>query len=442
MSQTSTAAGLLEGSPYVSYTYSYPHKTAYRPLDPPVPLGPLWAKERRDALFLYIHVPFCGMRCGFCNLFTRAGAGPDAVALYLEALIRQAKSVRQELGKVTFARFALGGGTPTYLEPKALERVLKLAESVMGADLQTIPTSVEVSPETVDAEKLRVLVGGGADRVSIGVETFNADEAQAVFRPQQASTVFKALDLIRDAGPSTLNIDLIYGLPGQTVASWLRSVEQGLRYRPEEFYLYPLYVRPLTGLERSGKSWDDLRLACYQEGRTMLKSQGYEQVSMRMFRRSGTPAEGGPSYSCQDDGMVGLGCGARSYTTDLHYATEYAVGAKGVRTILDDYAARSAERFALADFGLRLGLEDQRRRFVIQGLLTREGLCFRSYQDRFGSHPRDDFPELEELKELGLTDQADGFLPLTEPGLERSDAIGPWLASESVRRASEDYSWR
>src|SRR5205823_11065828 len=85
----------------------------------------------------------------------------------------------------------------------------------------------------------------------------------------------------------TVNVDLIYGLPGQTVATWLYSLREALRYSPTELYLYPLYVRPLTGLGRSHKEWDDIRLACYREGRELLLAEGYEQVSMRMFRRAG-----------------------------------------------------------------------------------------------------------------------------------------------------------
>jgi oxygen-independent coproporphyrinogen-3 oxidase len=432
----------LDGSPYQAYEYSYPHKTSYRPLDPPVPLDDLWAAECRDALFLYIHVPFCGMRCGFCNLFTRAASDGATVARYLDALRRQAGRVREALGEAGFARFAVGGGTPTYLDLDGLETVLDVAERVMGADLAAVPASVEVSPGTVDADKLALLVGRGVDRVSIGVESFDEAEAAAVYRPQETATVGKALALIRDAGPRTLNIDLIYGLPGQTVASWLRSVREALRHAPEELYLYPLYVRPLTGLGRSGRSWDDLRVACYREARDLLASEGYEQVSMRMFRRAGDPGEAGVVYCCQDDGMVGLGCGARSYTRALHYSTEFAVGAHGIRTLIEAYSARAAESFGVANYGRRLGGEDQRRRFVIQSLLQCEGLSLPAYARRFGTSAGDDLPELATLEDLGLAERRGGVLALSAAGVERSDAIGPWLYSDGVRRAMEAYEWR
>ncbi|QEH32438.1 Oxygen-independent coproporphyrinogen-III oxidase 1 [Aquisphaera giovannonii] len=431
----------LEGSPYQGYSYSYPHKTAYRPLAEPVPLAELWARERKDALYLYLHVPFCGMRCGFCNLFTKARPEGSLVDRYLDALGRQARVVREAIGEASFARMAVGGGTPTFLEAEALDCVLGLAERVMGAGPGRIPISVEASPGTLTAEKLRVLADRGTTRLSLGVESFDEAEARAVNRPQATAEVERALDLIREARIPTLNLDLIYGLPGQSVASWLASLHAALRHRPEELYLYPLYVRPQTTLGRAGRDWDDLRLACYREGRSLLLGEGYAQVSMRMFRSAQAPPEAGPPYRCQEDGMIGLGCGARSYAAGLHYADAYAVRQRGVGAILEGYASRPGAAFGLADHGHRLSEDDRRRRFVIQSLLSGEGLSFSDYSRQFGSELGDDLPEIAELEEAGLATRGPDALRLNERGIERSDVIGPWLYSRKVRTLMEDYEW-
>src|SRR5690606_40791645 len=111
-------------TPYQSYVYAYPHKTAYRPLRPEPLLRDVWAGEDLDTLFLYLHVPFCEMRCGFCNLFTRTGATEDLTGAYLDALDRQATAVLDALGDgASFATSAFGGGTPTYLTASELERL-------------------------------------------------------------------------------------------------------------------------------------------------------------------------------------------------------------------------------------------------------------------------------------------------------------------------------
>ena len=140
--------------------------------------------------------------------------------------------------------------------------------------------------------------------------------------------------------------------------------------------------------------------------------------------------------------MVGLGCGARSYTRGLHYSTEWAVGAKGVRGILADYMARSAEAFGAAQHGFRLDGDEQRRRYVIQSVLHRGGLSYGAYQARFGSSVLSDFPQLGELAQLGLAGERDGVLRLNDAGIEQSDTIGPWLYSPAVRRLSGEYELR
>jgi oxygen-independent coproporphyrinogen III oxidase len=110
-----TVAELLRGSPFIGYGYAYPHKTAYRPLAQPRPLADVWAGEDRERLFLYVHVPFCAVRCGFCNLFTQKQPEDDLPARWLETLARQIAVVHEAVPDARFVRWALGGGTPTLL---------------------------------------------------------------------------------------------------------------------------------------------------------------------------------------------------------------------------------------------------------------------------------------------------------------------------------------
>lgn len=432
----------LHDSPYLSYTYAYPHKTAYRLIEPSVPLAGLWEMERRDRLFLYIHLPFCEMRCGFCNLFTTANPKDDFKTAYLTTLARQARQVRNALGSASFARLAIGGGTPTYLDASELSRVLDIAEGLYGINLHATPISIETSPGTAGADKLNLLRERGVDRISIGVQSFDEKEANAAGRPQKTTEVEAALARIKKFDFPVLNIDLIYGLPGQSVASWLQSLKVAMRYEPQELYLYPLYTRPLTGLGRTGKTWDDLRLKCYRAGRDFLLEAGYEQISMRMFRPKNSPQKTGPVYCCQEDGMVGLGCGARSYTRALHYSSEYAVSAKGVRNILADYIARPDESFQIANYGFFLDEDDQRRRYIIQSLLQVEGLSLTAYMHRFDTELFADYSELGQLIEQDYANLTGERLSLTSRGIECSDLIGPWLYSSNVRGLMEAYELR
>ncbi|MFD7380460.1 STM4012 family radical SAM protein [Streptomyces anulatus] len=450
-------SGLPSVRPYESYVYAYPHKTAYRPLEDRPSLRSLWAAEPKDALSLYLHIPFCEVRCGFCNLFTRIGAPEELTTRYLDALERQAGAVREALGDegpVRFAAAAFGGGTPTFLTAGELERLCDIAEQRMGADLRSVPLSVETSPSTATADRLAVLADRGTTRISIGVQSFVAEEARAAVRPQSRADVEAALGRIREARIPVLNIDLIYGIDGQTERSWLVSLDAALAWRPEELYLYPLYVRPLTGLHRLGAAagaeaealeqaaWDEQRLRLYAVGRDHLLAHGYEQVSMRMFRRTDAPREqeSPEDYACQTDGMIGLGCGARSYTAALHYSFDYAVDMREVRSIIDRFTA--AEDFSRAEVGRYVDAGEARRRHLLQSLLQAAGLPVADYRARFGTDPGADFPaELAEFAARGWLDASapDGLLRLSPSGLAHSDALGPALFSPGVRAAMAAY---
>ncbi|MFD4664517.1 STM4012 family radical SAM protein [Streptomyces halstedii] len=441
-------------TPYRGYVYAYPHKTAYRPLaghpaGRPL-LSELWASEPKDALSLYLHIPFCEVRCGFCNLFTRIGAPDELTTRYLDALDRQATAVRDSLGDadpVRFAAAAFGGGTPTFLTAGELERLCDIAEKRMGADLRSVPLSVETSPSTATADRLAVLADRGTTRVSIGVQSFVDAEARAAVRPQHRSEVEAALGRIRDARVPVLNIDLIYGIDGQTEESWRFSLDAALAWRPEELYLYPLYVRPLTGLGRHrtdadapDRAWDEQRLRLYRAGRDHLLAHGYEQVSMRMFRLKDAPQAGPDDYACQTDGMIGLGCGARSYTSSLHYSFDYAVEMREIRGIIDDFTATGD--FSRAEVGRYVTGDEARRRHLLQSLLQAEGMDRAGYRERFGTDPHADFPaELERFAARGWLDgsAAPGGLRLSPEGLAHSDALGPELFSPAVRAAMSAY---
>ena len=432
----------LTGPAYAQYQYGYPHKTAYRAFSPPRPLAEAWRAEDRSSLSLYLHVPFCEMRCGFCNLFTVAGPREPVMERFVATLEREARVVKGVLGPSSIARVAIGGGTPSLLPVPLLARLLDVAEETMGARLPEVPCACEVSPETSTPERIGLLVERGVDRISLGVQSFLEPETKALARPQTRAKVHAAIDLIRTLGVETLNLDLIYGIEGQTRATFLESIEEALRWRPEELYLYPLYVRPKTYLWKGQRAWDDFRLELYRGGRDALLAQGYRQVSMRCFRAPHAPALGGPPYRCQDDGMVGLGVGARSYTRALHYSSEWAVSPGAVRGILEAYQARDDASFALAHHGIELDDEEQRHRHLILSLLA-DGLDAADYRAKFaGREAASDFPQLGALAAHGLVEETARGWALSPLGLERSDAVGPYLQSASVTARMREYTVR
>ncbi len=426
-------------SPYLAYSYSYPHKTAYRPLKSETTLEQIWSSESRDSLFLYMHIPFCEMRCGFCNLFTVANPSETIEELYVSALAREAEVVAKTMGAANVTRMAIGGGTPTFLAVRELHSIFDAAEVNFDFDAKRIPVSVETSPQTATLEKLNALNERGVDRISIGVQSFLESEVTAVGRSQSSKTVDTALDAIRKFDFSTLNIDLIYGLPGQTTKTLVQSIDYALRYQPEEIYLYPLYIRELTGLARKSTAVEDTRLPLYRAGRDYLLAQGYVQTSMRMFQLPAKRDLSLPVYCCQSDGMVGLGSGARSYTQRLHYSGRYAVNRETIRDIISDYSSKTNEDFRRVNYGYELDEQDRKRRFVIQSILQVEGMSLHNYSTRFGGDVFQDLPEISRMVAEELLKKTDDLLRVTAAGLEMSDNIGVRLYSGRVVQEMQSY---
>jgi oxygen-independent coproporphyrinogen-3 oxidase len=424
-----------------AYAYSYPHKSSYRALAPPIAIADAWRGEDVSRLSLYVHVPFCEMRCGFCNLFTQSQPVEQAVDAYLDTLVRQMRVVSEAVPAARFAQFAMGGGTPTYLKASQLRRLFGSVEQAFETSIARLNASVEVSPATTSEDRLSVLRDFGVQRISMGVQSFLPQEARSFGRPQQVDDVRRALELVRKWGFPILNIDLIYGDPDQSVGSWLASLEAAMAFVPEELYLYPLYIRPETGLARAGRRAAQHRSDLYQTAREFLGERGYEQASLRCFRlpRCSSPA----NYECQRDGMIGLGCGARSYTRGLHYGTKFAVTQAGVSAILSEWTAQSDEQLALATHGVWISPAEQRRRYLIMSLLQAEGVQLDDYFAAFSSSPALDVPELDKLRERAWLDESTpGVLRLNDAGMEHSDEAGPLLYSPAVRRRLEEFAAR
>lgn len=419
---------------FQGYTYSYPHKSAYREFEKPLSLKSVWRQENKENLFLYLHIPFCEMRCGFCNLFTMANPSSSIENRFVDQIEKQAIQTKEALGKSNFSRLAIGGGTPSFLGLKDLEKLFFIINNIMKADALKIPTSVETSPKTISEEKLALLKQFGTSRISIGVQSFILEETKALGRPQKTIEVKHSLQKIKDSEIAEMNLDLIYGMAGQTIKSWQYSLENAMSFEPTEIFLYPLYVRPLTGLGSKEKFWNDHRLNLYRFGRDFLIENDYEQITMRIFRRKDAKEMDAPPYNSPIDGMLGLGVGARSYTKNIHYSSEYAVGRKGVKNIIQAYNETTTEEFTNIKFGAFLSLEEQKRRFIIKSLLEGQNLDFASYNLYFGTNVLEEFPQLKEFYNMNLAEMNLSFLELNKKGLELSDVIGPWLYSNEMNR--------
>ena len=416
-------------SRYVSYMYSYPHKTAYRTLTPPVSLSPYLERLEGREASLYFHIPFCAHKCGYCNLFSQQCCDAERISLYLHTMRRQAEQLSVAAQGLKFTSFAVGGGTPLILDEGQLEELFCLAE-LFGVHPSRVFTSVETSPEYTQKSVLRQLRARGVERLSMGVQSFNETELKKLKRRPGLGTVVGALENIVEAGFPQFNLDLIYGIEGQTVESFMRSLNTALTYRPNELFIYPLYVRPGTRI--NVRSTDGIGYAIYKSARELLVGQGFVQTSMRRFvRRETTETE----FSCGDEVMLSCGAGGRSYLGNLHYATPYAVRQQAIADEIDHYI-RTTD-FMTAANGFLLSTEEMQIRFIIKNLMYHRGVDLAEYEKRFGEKP--DRNLFREFTDRGWIEETGRIVRLTEEGMAYSDYIGQAFISPVVRKLMSEY---
>lgn len=419
-------------SRYVDYMYSYPHKTAYRSFPAPVSLIPYLEQLEGRKASLYFHIPFCSHKCGYCNLFSLQTNRTEYITSYLETLHQQAQQLAPLTTGLTFDSFAIGGGTPLLLTIPQLEQLCTTAD-LFGVHPSCAFTSVETSPEYADRDRLNLLKQAEVARVSIGIQSFVDEELKTLKRRPRQNTIYKALEDIRQMDFPYFNIDLIYGIKGQTVESFLYSLEQALRFQPNELFIYPLYVRQGTGITE--RESDDTCFRMYSAACDLLRASGFLQTSMRRFIHH-PPTDG--EVSCGDEVMLSCGSGGRSYLGNLHYATRYTVCQQCIGREIDRYVATTD--FTVAQNGFILSNEEQQQRFIIKNLMYYIGIDKAEYYRRFGE-TLDLLPLFRQLAERGWIEETADRIRLTSEGLGFSDYIGQLFISPKIRELMETYSY-
>jgi oxygen-independent coproporphyrinogen-3 oxidase len=396
-------------------------------------------------------VPFCNQRCSFCNLFTFVPPGASPAGAYLGALEREAAEYGRVLGPdVRFARLYVGGGTPTYFTEGELRRLASLLRENLGVRPQETLGCIEASPETLDEGKIALLRELGFRRLSLGVQSFVAEELRQVNRRFDFALNRRAVDLVGRAGFPHFNVDLIYGLPGQTAASWRYSLDQAMDSAATSLFLYPLYVRPLTGLDRRADAppcpTTHEMGAMYDAAREQLSAAGFTQVTMRQFLRGAAgakpqAAEEDREYRCQRDVTVGLGAGARSYTGRLHYSTPWKMIGHNIRGVVEGYVAAVRRGDFLVRHGFELDDDETRRRFTILSLLY-DGLDLRAFAGLFRTDASGQYAGAWDLlREERCVEEHDGRFRLTPRGVRHADVVGQLFFSERVRRLIDEYEY-
>ena len=270
---------------------------------------------------VYIHIPFCRRRCFYCDFpiyvvgNTKRGETSGAISQYIEVLCQEIVTIQTNHKPLETIFF--GGGTPSLLSTQQLQRILEVLDGKFGID-KYAEISMEIDPGTFDKQHLQGYVNAGVNRISLGVQAFQEELLQACGRYHSVSDIFTAIDLLQAAQISNFSIDLISGLPHQTLDIWQQSVEQAIKITPMHISIYDLTIEPGTAFGRYYQPGDrplptdETTVKMYRMAQEILTNAGYEHYEISNYAK--------PGYQCRHNRVYwenrdyyGFGMGAASY---------------------------------------------------------------------------------------------------------------------------------
>lgn len=332
---------------------------------------------------LYIHIPFCVKKCAYCD-FLSASADQGTIGRYMECLeeqlVRQAASFQ---GKVIDTVF-IGGGTPTVLRIEQLSRLLEMVQGHFAL-AEDAEITVEANPGTVTAGKARALADGGVNRVSLGLQSASEQELRLLGRIHTYDDFLRSYGLAREAGIRNVNVDLMSALPGQTVASYEKTLHQVLSLHPEHISAYSLIIEEGTPFYE--RYWEDEKLrdagerprilpdeeserAMYELTGALLADYGYERYEISNYAKPGFACRHNIGYWTGEE-YLGLGLGASSYIEGTRFCNTSVLG----EYLEEDFAPREVQH---------LSKNNRMAEFFYMGLRMSAGVAKSEFVRRFG----------------------------------------------------------
>jgi oxygen-independent coproporphyrinogen-3 oxidase len=352
---------------------------------------------------LYVHLPFCVHRCGYCDFVTLVGGDRERHAGYVDAVLGELELERGLLAPELETVF-LGGGTPTFTEPAELARLLASLPRAREV-------TVEANPETVTPELARLLSRNGVNRVSIGAQTFQPRLLGVLERRAGPEDVRRAFHHLRDAGLDNLSLDLLYGIPGQSPTDLERDLEEALALGPEHLSCYELEAKPGTrfththGNELARQS--EAMEGYFERVVEVLTGAGYRWYETANFCRQADRAGGRDLRACHNLGYwlgrdyLGLGIGAVATVDGLRWRNGPKLGAYLAAIAAGERPPRELEP---------LGEDVRRRERLLLGLRLDEPVPLAGIASAL------DPAALARLESLGLAEQVGDALTLTRRG--------------------------
>lgn len=381
----------------------------------------------RVPLAVYLHIPFCRTKCTYCafNTYTNLDALIDP---FVEALAQEITFVGKSKADQDVHTIFFGGGTPSLLTPDHIERILMTIRKYFKVALDA-EISLEANPNDISLDYLRELRQRGINRLSLGMQSAVASELALFARRHDNDQTAHAVTAARAAGFDNLNLDLIYGVPHQTLSSWEWSLQQMLALQPDHVSLYALGLEDGTPM----KDWvdngrlpapdDDLAADMYELATDILEAAGYEQYEISNWSKPGHPCRHNLQY-WRNLPYIGLGPGAHGYADGVRYSTILSPQ-RYIKALQNTDARFTFPQTPAIDQAVTVDREAEIAETLIMGLrLTQEGIDRGKFTQRFGVDLVDlHRPVIDKYVNYGLLQVEDEKVSITQRGRLLSNMI-------------------
>lgn len=373
-------------------------------------------------LAVYVHIPFCVQKCRYCDFLS----GPrhlDKIDQYLDMLIIEISQYRELIKEYQVRSIFLGGGTPSILNENQIRRVMCALWDVIGEQvMKDVEVTIESNPGTLTEEKLKTYRELGINRISMGLQSTFNDELKNLGRIHTYEEFLEGYRLARKAGFQNINIDLMSGLPNQSLEKWETTLARIIELNPEHISAYSLIIEEGTkfydqyGTEEGEKALPDEELdrLMYQKTKELLSAAGYERYEISNYAKPGYESRHNCSYWTGID-YLGVGLGASSLIQKNRYRNEENMECY-FKTLVQNKVVRQLEE--------TLDKQSEIEEYMILGLRMMKGVSKSEFFKRFGETMDMKYGEvLAQLKSLELITEKDDFLCLTENGINVSNEI-------------------
>lgn len=393
----------------------------------------------RRPLGIYIHVPFCISKCGYCGFYSISGRDEvlSEYAKAIESQILNQSFVPREVGNFDVNRYYvdsifLGGGTPSLLSSESMQRVLSAVDSVFCVD-KGAEITVESNPGTLSLEKLKAYKSAGINRISLGIQSFDDGELLQIGRIHDVDTALQTVEDSRKAGFDNLNLDLIFSLPNQTLEGWESNLETAIDISPEHLSIYGLQLEEGTDFFERFKAGefdetsDALDRAMYHKTCDMLKDSGFKHYEISNWSKPGYECRHNLKYWNFDD-YLGIGPSAASFVNGYRFEV--------VPSLADFMLAYRINRDIYMQDEMNTNifsgahqntLKDSAGEFAFTALRTVDGISFDKFKSEFGidfmKFYESEKSEIEHYIELGYLNIDENGIRLTRNGIDISNSI-------------------